>query len=364
MPKKVWIDRILSFWESKVFRASKFKTNLPVGIYGEIELGLVLSRLSFSIVLWLSGLLVYALDGLLPLYVSDLQTIGFFLALAPLIFVGSGGLYYWLLWFFPYVRPMIVLSEKEFEEFSNKVERVAYSFLPYLLLAIVFYFSFANPFDEFELMLVDGLKLHAVWHLTSSFFAWLIIATGVWIVVSMWLAIFSFSRQPLTLELSQKTLDKFKVLSLSSLSFSLFYFLGVSISVFFPPPGASLAISPLRITIAIYSIFALVGVISAVFPFYNVHRVLVQLKQQELQKIEEAERTLLQELDNVLTKSETSTKRDYATLITARLIGLQVQERRIRDARDWPVDISFFSTLAGIVLIPILIELLTRIFLL
>lgn len=365
MPRKmVWIERILSFWESRVFPSRKFKAILHMGALGEVELAFILARISFSIVIWLTGLLVYAFDGLLFLYLSDLQTYGMLLGMAPLVFWGAGALYYWLRWFFSFVRPILALSEMEFENFRDRIERFANSFLPCLLLALVFFFFLTDVFDEFQLMCVSGLKLHALWHFGYSFFSWLLIATGVWTVISIWLPIFSLSRQPLNLELSPKAFKVFRALGLASLGYSLFYFLGVSIAVFFPPPGTRPAVAPLKITVAIYCLFALIGVIGAVLPFYNFHKVMVGLKKQELQKIEEAEKVLLQELDDVLTKPKTRIRRDDIGLITARLTGLQIRERRVREAEDWPVDISFFSTLAAIVLVPLIIELVTRIFLL
>lgn len=173
-------------------------------------------------------------------YVSDLQTLAFSLGLAPLIFLGAAGLYFWLKWFFPFIRPMLALNAMEFKKFRDRNERYANSFLPYLFVALVFFFCFRDVFNELELMLVGGLELHAVWHFVFSFFTWLLIATGVWTIISMWLAVFSMSRQPLNLELSPKTFKDFRLLGLVSLNFSLFYFLGISIGVFFPPPGALL----------------------------------------------------------------------------------------------------------------------------
>ncbi|MFQ6068751.1 MAG: hypothetical protein ACE5KD_04315, partial [Candidatus Bathyarchaeia archaeon] len=79
-------------------------------------------------------------------YVSDLQTLAFSLGLAPLIFLGAAGLYFWLKWFFPFVRPMIALNEMEFEKFRDRIERLANSFFPYLLVALVFFFLFSNVF--------------------------------------------------------------------------------------------------------------------------------------------------------------------------------------------------------------------------
>lgn len=359
--KKVWVEHIMSFWESRVFSSHKFKALIPLGIWGELELGFVLARISFSIVIWLTGLLVYAFDGLLFLYVSGIQTLGFLLGVAPLIFMGAGGLYYWLRWFFPFVRPKLTLNETEFEKFRGRIERFANSFFPCLLIALVFFFCFTDVVNEFELMVIGGLKLHAVWHFLFIFFTWLLIATAIWTIISMWLAIFSMSRQPMKLELSPMTLKKFRVLGLSSSGFSLFYFLGVSIAVFFPPLGR--AEFPLEIIIGIYCFFALIGVIGVVLPFYNIHKILVRLKKQELHKIEEAEKLLLHELNDVPTKPQTHKRRNQVGLITARLIGLQTRERRVREAEEWPVDISFFSTLAVIILIPLIIELATRIFL-
>ncbi len=362
--KRVWIDHVLSLWASRVFATQKLKGTIPLGPLGEMQLDFFLSRFSFSLFIWLTGLLAYAFDGLVLLYLSDLQTYGMLLGIAPLAFLGAGGLYYWLKWFFTFVRPMIALDDAGFEKFRDRLERVAFSFLPCLLLGMIFFFVRTNASAELELLLASGLKLHAAWHFAFIFFSWLIIGTGVWVVVSMWLAILSMSRQPLSLRLQPETFEKLRSLAVASLVFSPFYFVGLSISLFLPPPGVR-TVEPIQISVAAYSFFALVGVIGILLPFDNIHKVLVGLKREELRKMGEDERLLLQELDNALQETQDSATTERKTrivAITARLVGLQARERGLR-GKDWPIDISFLSKLAGMGLIPLILELVRRVFL-
>jgi hypothetical protein len=49
-----------------------------------------------------------------------------------------------------------------------------------------------------------------------------------------------------------------------------------------------------------------------------------------------------------------------------RLLSLQIKEGQVKQAQEWPIDITFLSRLGGLVLVPIIgklaLELLTRYF--
>lgn len=107
-------------------------------------------------------------------------------------------------------------------------------------------------------------------------------ATGIWLGVSIWLAIFLVSRQPLDVELSSDTVEKFRGLSKLALWFSLFYFIAISLGGGFSSIGSSqiILLSP-------FLLFVAIGVISIMLPFYNIHLTLLTLKKRQSQEIEE-----------------------------------------------------------------------------
>jgi hypothetical protein len=90
------------------------------------------------------------------------------------------------------------------------------------------------------------------------------------------------------------------------------------------------------------------------------------LKKRELSEIEEESRQLLQQLDDVLAEQHTRQVSDQTITVMARLFSLQVKERHVKAAQEWPINISFLSTLIGLGLTPIIskiaIELFSRYF--
>jgi len=190
------------------------------------------------------------------------------------------------------------------------------------------------------------------------FFLNLLTATGVWIGVSIWLTIFLISKQPLQVKPSPSTIEEFRGLTMLALWFSLFYFLAISIGIVVPlarQPAMSLFeifFSPLLAFIAI-------GVVVVVSPFYNIHKALLSLKRRELLKIEEEFEQLQLQLDGVLAEP-VSHSSDQITVIMGRLSSLQIKERRIKLAQEWPIDIGFLSKLLGLVLVPAIARVLMR----
>jgi hypothetical protein len=209
--------------------------------------------------------------------------------------------------------------------------------------------------------LAEGFKLHVIWYLSAGFFGFLLIGTGIWMVVSIWLTIFLISRQPLNVELSPETIEKFRGLSMLALWFSLLYLLGVSIANALFLASAP-ALSVLEIVVSPFFFLIAIGIISVLFPFYNIHNALLKLKKQELSRIEEESEQLLQQLDEVLAKQPTRQISDQTTAITARLFSLQFKERHVKTAQEWPIDIGFVSKLMGLGLIPIIGRIMVEIF--
>jgi len=146
-----------------------------------------------------------------------------------------------------------------------------------------------------------------------------------------------------------------------ALWFSLIYFVGVSIGNITFLASAP-ALSLLEIIVSPYLFFTAIGVVGIFLPFYNIHAALLKLKTQELSRIERESEQLLQQLDEVLSKQTTRQVTSQTTAIMARLFSLQIKERHVKAAQEWPVDIGFVSRLIGLGLIPIIGRIVAEIF--
>jgi len=313
-------------------------------------------RLTFLFIIWLLGLFIFALDGMFILYVSNFGNYAVLFGIGIMAFIGTDGLHSFLEWLPKWARPILKLENKEFEEFFQRGERWAFSFFPCLILAMMFFlFVSTEQFYVFEQTIAQGFRAYFAWNFAFTFFVWLLVGTGIWIVISQWLLIFRLSRQPLSLQLSSTTSKTFRPLALQTLYGAACVFLGTSIFAFISPPASSL-------DLVRFLFFVVFGALAFLSPFYNIHSVLLRLKKQELQKIEKEANKLIKDLKDLIERP-TQNSRDEIPIITARLLALHITEKSVREAEDWPVDISFFSTLVALVLTPLLIELAMRIFL-
>jgi hypothetical protein len=321
----------------------------------------MMARFCFLFLAWLTGFLAYALDGLMTSYIMNLSiSLGLFGTIFLVLlssYVVPGELNNLI----QNSRPMLKLDDSLFQKFSERLERYSYSFFPCLFIGIGFFLLWALWAPEFQQVLAEGFKLHLVWNISFCFFASLLVATGVWIHVSVWLTIFLISRQPLNVELSPETIKKFRALSILSLQFSLVYFLTFSIANVAFLAGAP-ALSLLEIVVSPFVFFIAIGIIGVLVPFYNIHNALITLKKQELSRIEEESEQLLQQLDEVLAKHSTRQNIDQTITIMARLFSLQVKERHVKAAKEWSIDIGFLSKLIVVCLIPIIARIAAQIF--
>jgi len=320
----------------------------------------MLARFCFLFSVWLTGFVAYALNGLMISYITNLSIYQTLFGTGFIILFGSYMVQRSLEDLIPNVRPMLRLDDSSFRKFSERVKRYSYSFLPCVFIALGFVFLSGAP-NEFQQALAEGFKLHIIWNLSFIFFSSLLGATGLWMFMSIWLTIFLTSRQPLNVKLSPKTIEKFRDLSMLALWFSLFYFLAIAIGIV-TLSAVVPAFSLLEIVISPLLFFIAIGIIGILFPFYNIHKALFKLKKQELLRIEEESEKLLQQLDEVLAKQPTTQTSNKTVTIMARLFSLQVKERHVKAAQEWPIDLGFLSKLIVLVLIPIIVRVSIEIF--
>jgi len=320
----------------------------------------MLARFCFLFSVWLTGFVAYALNGLMISYITNLSIYQTLFGTGFIILFGSYMVQRSLEDLILNVRPMLRLDDSLFRKFSERVKRYSYSFLPCVFIALGFVFLSGAP-NEFQQALAEGFKLHIIWNLSFIFFSSLLGATGLWMFMSIWLTIFLTSRQPLNVKLSPKTIEKFRDLSMLALWFSLFYFLAIAIGIV-TLSAVVPVFSLLEIVISPLLFFIAIGIIGILFPFYNIHKALFKLKKQELLRIEEESEKLLQQLDEVLAKQPTTQTSNKTVTIMARLFSLQVKERHVKAAQEWPIDLGFLSKLIVLVLIPIIVRVSIEIF--
>ena len=313
----------------------------------------MLARFVFLFGIWLSGLLVYSLDGLMIEYVLDMSIYLGYFATSFIILFGSYIVQQKLSNIIQDFHPILKLNNIEFQKFSNRLERFFYSFYPCIIIAVALGVLTGVP-TQFQEALVEGFNLHIAWSMLFNSFGLLLTATAIWMFVSIWITIFLISRQPLNVKLSSETIARFRELSVLALWFSLFYFIGVSISNFtFITSGQAFSVT--EILLSPYLFFIAIGVFGVLFPFYNIHLALVKMKKQELSKISEKSKNLLEQLDlELIHQSNLQEIEPSVSIMHHRLFNLQVKERYVKEAQEWPIDLDFLSKLVVLVLIPIL----------
>jgi hypothetical protein len=344
LPKdRIWIEQLFSY--------------LPINM-DSLTLQMAL-RFALLLSIWLSGLLVHSLDGLTMDYIYDIWIYQSFFGPGFIVLFGSYMIQKALPDTIASFKALVDLDEPDFQRLTARIKRYSFSLAPCVLLALIFVFTFMDVPRGFQLMMLEGIKLHIIWETLFIFFMYLLVGTGVWMGVSIWLTVILISRQPLKVELSPGLIDNFRGLNMLALWFSLFYFLAISIGVAVSMVGSP-ALSILEIVFSPFLIFIGIGVVSVLFPFYNIHKALLRLKRNELEKISKEFESIRSHLDEALKFPEA----EEARLMTAmgRLLSLQLRERKLREAPEWPIDIGFVSRLLSLVLIPAVVRISIELF--
>jgi hypothetical protein len=332
----------------------KFFTWLPISK----NLGAQISaRLFFLFAVWFTGLVAYALDGQAAQYVSNLQVFPGLFGAGLIILMGTFMVQETLERTVLSVRELLNIDDSKFRKLLGRIDWYSCSFIPYLLLTLAMVVLTGNA-ATVVLRLFEGF--HGIWTACFMVFSNMLSATGIWICVSIWLTTYLISRQPIQVELSPQTIKKFRGLAVLGLEFAAFYFLAVSLGFVLP-----LSQTPIRsladVIMSPIVPFTVIGLVGVLLPFYNIHRALLSLKKQELSRIQSEFEHLETTLDGILTKPDDQLSGQRAGVLTLRIFSLQVRERRIRAAQEWPIDIGFMSKLLGLVLAPVAAKILPEI---
>jgi hypothetical protein len=342
LPKnRFWIESLFSYFPIK----------------SEAIWSQMVARLGFLLGVWVLGLLAYGWDGLVTDYLSEVQIHVPYLSTSFLVLFGSYFVQRELSRMIHRFRPMLKLDDQEFQKCSRGLKQLIFSFIPCLVIAVVLA-VFTGVLSQFQQALTEGVQPHIIWNLFFNSFGVLLTATAIWMFASIWLTIFVFSRQPLDVSLSSETLAGFRELSVLALWFAGFYFIGVSIANITYFTGAQ-SFSVSEIFVSPYLFFIVLGVAGILLPFYNIHLVLVKMKERELARIALESTKLVQELDDALNQPQRSPQLDtHIARIHYRLLSLQIKEKHARTAREWPIDLDFVSKLLTLILIPIVSRIL------
>jgi hypothetical protein len=307
----------------------------------------ILVRFLFLFLVWFSGFLVFSVDGLGAGYLSNVQLLVPFFGTGSIILFGTYMIQSTLAGTVLSIRPLLKLDDSAFKKLFGRIELYSFSFLPVLLLALLF--SAFLPGSRLTLTQLTGVfqSAHVAWIVVIMFFLNLLTATGIWMGVAIWLTVFLLSRQPLEVELSARSVEKFRGLTNLASGFAVFYFLAIVIGVVIPLSSAP-AVSVFDVVASPVLLYILIGVLGVLLPFYNIHRTLVALKRQELLRIDEEFDEVEKELNEV-SGQPTGELSGRSVALMNHLFSLQIKERRVKAAKEWPIDVRFVSRLLGLV---------------
>jgi hypothetical protein len=177
--------------------------------------------------------------------------------------------------------------------------------------------------------------------------------------VAIWLTVFLLARQPIQVELSARSVEEFRGLTNLASGFAVFYFLAIVIGVVIPLSSVPVA-SVFDVATSPVIVYIVIGVLGVLLPFYNIHRTLVALKRQELLKIDQEYDEVEKELSQV-SGQRVGEFGGQSVALMNRLLSLQIRERRVRAAKEWPFDVRFVSRLLGLVAAAIMARVLAEV---
>lgn len=337
MPKKkVWTELLFSVFP---FDKTKFWQQIA-------------ARFLFLLLIWILGLIFYSIDGLADNYLFSINNYILNFGMFLLILMGSYQVQKTINKILQDFKPLLKMDTTQYQNFSFRLKKYVYSFIPCVLIALIFAFL-SGAYTYYQVAFADGIRIYLIWTLIFDSFSALLVGTIIWLFASIWLTIFLISRQELSVKLTEQTIVKFRELSMFALWFGLYYFIGVSVgNISFIANIQALTLSEL--VVSQYLVFVIIGIVGILLPFYNIHLTLLKLKNEELVKISKESDSLLKILDEELLNESS----DKVVFVLAQLFSLQLKEKQAKTGQEWPIDISFLSKLIMIGLIPILSRLI------
>jgi hypothetical protein len=359
LPKRMlWTERLFQLIPIGKEHGS-FASFLAVRLIRSLIFTLIIFLISLPFI-WISGIGATS-------FLRDprsLTIIGYFFAVILLVFVVSGWFQNKWDWFFGWSSHILKLGETEFGKFRDRMEKFVTNFYVCLIITVILFVLGAIPSFSIILNMIGPMLRPAVligYLAATNFFMMLLMGTLLWIILSMWITFYVTLRQPLNLRLSPRTNEEFRPLAIWSLK-ALFVTLAlITIMVVFVNLGVVVVPGGFAGAVGSLIFLVLMGVLAFLLPFYHIHRVLVKLKKQELDEIEDEHDRIIQGLTSTTSMQVPDTEAHMMYLKGIfRLEALHKRERRAKDADEWPIDITIISAMAGLVLIPILVNIITN----
>lgn len=312
----------------------------------------VLARILFLAGIWLSGLVIYSVEGLSTQYISNFGLFFGIFASSLLPLYGTYMVQKALPSAINDVEPLLDMGESEFTELSKRITGYAYSFKPVAVIGLILMALISNA----RVLISDlsvGISLKLIWDILLEFFFFLLSGTGIWLGLSIWLSVLIISRQPFN-HLYTDVGTKFRGLAMLILWFTAFYFIAISLGVATSLLGSS-AVSLLDLLFSPFSLFLILGFLWVLFPFISIHQTLSQIKQANLDEINKEYQALISRLDEKSSSDESIT-------VIKELLSLQVRERMVSNMEEWPINIGFVTKLLTLVLIPAIVRVSVELF--
>jgi len=290
----------------------------------------------------------------------------YFFVMTLLVFVVSGWFQNKWDWFFSWSSHILKMSEAEFDNFRDRREKFVKNSLGCLVVTLVFYIPsmlvFLPTMNEQMGPLVLRPAVLLVYLALTNFFIILLLVTLLWIIVSMWITFYVTLRRPLKISLSPHIDEEFRPLAIWSLKVLLMTFVLITIVVMFTSLGVIVQVGGFSMYLGTLIFLAALGVLAFLLPFYHVHRVLTKLKKQELHEVQEEHDRIIQGLTGIASTQASDTEAHMMYLVNSivSLEVLHIRERRAKDADDWPIGTTILSAVAGLVLIPIVVNIITN----
>jgi hypothetical protein len=326
----------------------------------------LIRSLCFTLVIFVVGLPFYWGAGLNTnaFYVGSLVAILYFVIVIFLVFVVSGWFHNKWDWFFGWSSHILRLNETEFDKFRERMEKFINSFYACLGIAVIFVVFGMIPagriiMEEIGPLMVRPTVMLVFLVFTNSFMM-LLSGTLVWMILSLWITFYATLRKPLKLKLSPRVDEEFRPLAIWSLKVLFITFMLIAIFVVFKEIGVLVVPGGFAGAMGVLIFYIILGVLAFLLPFYHIHRVLMKLKKQELLEIEKEHDKLVQDPAKTSSTNDASDTEEHMML--SKLVSLQIleiRERRAKEADVWPIDITILSAVAGLVIMPILVNIIT-----
>jgi hypothetical protein len=297
--------------------------------------------------------------------VSILVAMLYFVIEIFLVLVVSGWFHNKWDWFFDWSSHILRLSETEFDKFRDRMEKVINSFYACIGIAAIFIVIGMIPSMRIIIEMLAPFTLRPmvmiVFLVFTNSFMMLLFGTLIWMILSMWITFYTTLRRPLNLRLSPHTDEEFRPLAVWSLKVLFITFMLIPIFAVFKEIGVLVVPGGFAGAMGVLIFYIILGVLAFLLPFYHIHRVLMKLKKQELLEIEKEHDKLVQDLAKTSSTNQASDTEEHMML--SKMVSLQIleiRERRAKEADVWPIDMTILSAVAGLVIIPILVNIITN----